>query len=56
MCPLCVASLYVAGGVSAGALTTFVVGKLLRDPEPTDSTISKESEGDPHDRAHDRNA
>ena len=41
MCPVCLAmsGLYVAGGVSAGAVTTFLATKLLRKrPEPTAST------------------
>lgn len=34
MCPACLAAsgLYVAGGVSAGAVTTFVAARLLRKP------------------------
>ena len=49
MCPMCLAAsgLYVAGGVSAGAVTTFLATKLSRKrPEPTSSTISPETEGD----------
>ena len=49
MCPVCLAmsSLYVAGGVSAGAVTTFLATKLLRKrPEPTASNTSTETEGD----------
>ena len=45
MCPLCLAAsgLYVAGGLSAGAVTTFLAAKLLRKrPEPTASTTSTE--------------
>jgi hypothetical protein len=40
MCPLCLTAsgLYVAGGLSAGALTTFLAAKLLRKrPEPAPS-------------------
>jgi hypothetical protein len=42
MCPVCLAAsgLYVADGVSAGAVTTFLATKLLcKRPEPTASTI-----------------
>ena len=50
MCPVCLAlsGLYVAGGVSAGAVvTTFLATKLLRKrPEPTASTTSTETEGE----------
>ena len=48
MCPVCLAvsGLYVAGGVSAGAVTTFLATKLRKRPEPTASTTSTESEGD----------
>jgi hypothetical protein len=41
MCPACLAlsGPYVAGGVSAGAATTFLATKLLRKrPEPSAST------------------
>jgi len=33
MCPVCLATvgLYVAGGVSAGGITTYVATKLLRE-------------------------
>ena len=51
MCPACLAALglYIAGGVSAGAGTTFLATKLLRErPEPTISTTSTETEGDDH--------
>ncbi len=49
MCPMCLAAsgLYVAGGMSAGAVTTFLATKLLRkQPEPTASMTSTEAEGD----------
>ena len=49
MCPVCLAmsGLYVAGGVSAGAVTTFLATKLLRKrPETSASTSSTETEGD----------
>jgi hypothetical protein len=49
MCPVCLAlsGLYFAGGVSAGALTTFLTTKLLRKrPEPTASTTSTQTEGE----------
>jgi hypothetical protein len=47
MCPVCLAtSLYVAGGVSAAAGTTFLATKLLRKrPEPTALTTSTETDG-----------
>ena len=51
MCPLCLATtgLCVAGGVSAGAVTTFLATKLLRKrPEPTALTSSTQTEGDDH--------
>jgi hypothetical protein len=57
MCPACLATmgLYVAGGVSAGAGTTFLATKLLRKrPEPTASTSSTETEGDDHAATDDR--
>jgi len=40
MCPLCLAAsgLYVAGGLSVGAVTTFLAARFLRKrPEPTAS-------------------
>ena len=55
MCPVCLAmsGLYVAGGVSAGAVTTFLATKLLRKrPEPTASTPSTET--DDHAETDDR--
>jgi hypothetical protein len=51
MCPVCPAAigLYVAGGVSAGAVATFLTTKLLRkQPEPTALTTSSQTEGDDH--------
>jgi hypothetical protein len=57
MCPVCLATsgLYVAGGLSAGAVTTFLATKLLRKrPEPTASTTSTETEGDDHAATDDR--
>jgi predicted dithiol-disulfide oxidoreductase (DUF899 family) len=46
MC-LAASGLYVAGGVSAGAITTFLATKLSRKrPEPTSSTTSPETKGD----------
>jgi hypothetical protein len=57
MCPVCLTTvgLYVAGGVSAAAGTTFVAVKLLRQrPEPTASTTSTETEGDDHAATDDR--
>jgi len=49
MCPMCLAagSLYVAGGVSAGAVTTFFATKWLRHrTEPAVSSTVDESKGD----------
>ena len=57
MCPMCLAAsgLYIAGGVSAGAVTTFVATKLLRKrPEPAAPTISTETKGDDHAATDDR--
>lgn len=57
MCPLCLATtgLYVAGGLSTGALTSFLAIKLLRKrPEPTVLTTSTETEGDHHAATDDR--
>ena len=51
MCPVCLAlsGLYVTGGVSAGAVTTFSAAKLLhKRAGPTASTPSTEKEGDDH--------
>jgi hypothetical protein len=52
MCPLCIATtgLYLAGGLSAGAVTTFLAVKLL----PTKRNISNETEGDEHAATNDR--
>jgi hypothetical protein len=56
MCPVCLAmtGLYVAGGVSAGAVTTFLATKLRQRPEPTASTTSTEAEGDVRAASDDR--
>jgi hypothetical protein len=54
MC-LAASGLYVAGGVSAGAVTTFVATKLMRKrPESTASTTSTETEGEDHAATDDR--
>jgi hypothetical protein len=54
MC-LAMSGLYIAGGVSAGALTTFFAGKLLRKrPAASASTASTEKEGDDHATTDDR--
>jgi|SoiMethySBSTD1v2_1073268.scaffolds.fasta_scaffold1871147_1 hypothetical protein len=47
MCPMCLAmsALYLAGGVSAGAVTTLFATKLHKRGEPTASTTSTEAEG-----------
>jgi hypothetical protein len=55
MCPLCLATtgLYVAGGLSAGAVTTFLTVKVLRKrPAPTQSTTF--TEGDDNAATDDR--
>jgi len=47
MCPLCLVAsgLYVAGGVSAGAVTTFLATRFLRKrSEPTPSMRRKEDD------------
>ncbi len=52
MCPVCLATmgLYVAGGVSAGGITTYLADKLLRR-----DAINTPKKGDKsHDEAHDR--
>ena len=56
MCPVCLASgLYVAGGMSACAITTFVATKLLRKrPQPTVSTTATETERNDHAATDDR--
>ncbi len=57
MCPVCLATsgIYVAGGVSAGGVATFLATKLLRKrPEPTALTTSTEREGDDHAATDDR--
>jgi len=51
MCPMCLAAsgLYIAGGVSAGGVTTLLVAKLLRKrPEPDRIPTSTKAEGDDH--------
>ena len=51
MCPACLAAmgLYVVGGVSAGAGTTFLATKLLRNrSESNASNTSTQSQGDNH--------
>lgn len=56
MCPMCLAAsgLYIAGGISAGGITTFLATKLLRKrPEPIVSP-STETEGDDHATTDDR--
>ena len=55
MCPMCLAAsgAYVAGGVSAGAVSTYLAAKLLRKrPQPTDRPLPIETKGD-HDAATD---
>ena len=49
MCPMCLATgaLYVAGGVSAGAVTTFLATRLFRiRPESTVTTTNHEERND----------
>jgi hypothetical protein len=48
MC-LAASGLYIAGGVSAGGVTTLLVTKLLRKrPEPDRIPTSTKAEGDDH--------
>jgi hypothetical protein len=57
MCPMCLAATgaYVAGGVSAGAVTTFLATTLLRKrSESTDRPLPIETEGDDHATTDDR--
>ena len=57
MCPACLTAmgLYVAGGVSAGAGTTFLATRLLRKQrESNASTPSTETQGENHARTDDR--
>jgi formate-dependent nitrite reductase membrane component NrfD len=47
--------LYVAGGVSAGAGSTFLATKLMRKrPEPAAPNTSTETQGDNHATTDDR--
>jgi hypothetical protein len=49
MCPVCLAGLYIAGGVSAGGITKFLATKLSRNrPEPTVTPTTPKAEGDDH--------
>lgn len=57
MCPMCLTAsgLYVAGGLSAGAVTTFVATRLLRKrPEQDASAPTTETEGEDHADTDDR--
>ena len=56
MCPVCLAtSLYIAGGVSAGAITTFLAASIWRWPfEPSASSTAAKSKGDEHAPSNDR--
>ena len=57
MCPMCLAAsgLYVAGGVSAGAVTTFLATKLFRkQPGLITSNTSSEAKGDDYAATADR--
>ncbi|HKX45512.1 MAG TPA: hypothetical protein VJP77_02320 [Planctomycetota bacterium] len=57
MCPVCLAvgGLYVAGGVSAGAVATFLTAKRLRArAAPAETTPDTEPRGDDRDVAEDR--
>ena len=55
MCPVCLATmgLYVAGGVSAGGITTYLATRLLRRRRVDDAINPKEGEKS-DDEAHDR--
>jgi hypothetical protein len=56
MCPACLAALglYVAGGVSAGAGTTLIAGKLLRKQPESNASNSTHTQGDDHATNDDR--
>ncbi len=57
MCPVCLATtgLVIAGGVSAGAVTTFLATRSSRKrPDPIASTTSTEAAGDDHAASDDR--
>jgi hypothetical protein len=56
MCPACIAmSLYVLGGVSAGAGTTYVAAKVLRKRRDADaSTRPHHNQGTAHASKEDR--
>jgi len=57
MCPVCLitSGLYVAGGMSTGAITTFLASRLLRDQaEPAASVTATRTEGDDHAATNDR--
>lgn len=48
MCPVCLATmgLYVAGGVSAGGITTYLAARLLRRrPDQQESLTPRGTEG-----------
>ena len=57
MCPLCLTAggLYIAGGLSTGAVTTFLATRWLRPrPEPTALNMPTENKGDDHAATDDR--
>jgi len=56
MCPMCLAATgaYVAGGVSAGAVTAVVATLWRKRPEPTDRPLPIETRGDDHATTDDR--
>lgn len=57
MCPMCLAAggLYLAGGVSAGAVTTLLAGRLLRKaPAPPATTPSPRTGEHGHAATNDR--
>jgi hypothetical protein len=47
MCPVCLATigLYVAGGVSAGGLTTYLASRVLRRPSDHQEPITPAGRG-----------
>jgi hypothetical protein len=52
MCPVCLATigLYVAGGVSAGGITTYLATRLLRRRRDRHESLTPTSEGRREDR------
>jgi hypothetical protein len=55
MCPMCLAAtgLYVAGGLSTGAVTTFLVTRVLGKRPDKGSTPRAKTTNREHERRHD---